>query len=179
MNNKLEKDMFKPLSADRVMKFAGCNRLLKYYDIHSLPSYKYLFDDNGKCLLLFELKNNSGHWVCLYFDKKKKIIYFFDSYGSFPDSQLGYIPKNFKKQSKQDYAYLSILLDKAIDDGIQIDYNNVKLQGPKTATCGRWCGLRLLMTYCSNDEFSDFFTYLSKKYDFPPDNIVTILTSKI
>lgn len=175
----ITKKMYQPLSGSTLMSLSRCNKLFTYGQISKLTNYRQLFDNNGLCLILFETKKNYGHWVCIIMDTNKNSIYFFDSYGTFPDDELKYIPNNFKSVSKQDYAYLSQLFEQAMDDGYKIDYNEYVLQGAdeKISTCGRWCGIRLLLRNLSNDEFYKYIKLLSKNSGFSIlDFLITVLT---
>lgn len=177
LENTINKQMKIPLSAEQVMNFSGCSRILKYRDLLKIKHYTELFDRNGKCLLLFELKNNFGHWVCIILNKKN--IYFFDSYGTFPDKELEYIPQKYKKQSGQDYANLSALFDIAMKDGYTLDYNANKLQDDSTNVCGRWCAMRMINNHLDNDSFSTYYIKKSNRMGKTPDFVVTYDTLDI
>ena len=82
--------------------------IMKYNDIDDL------FGNYNKCLILYQDSNMnnkiSGHWTCIC--RKLNNIYFFDSYGGFPDSQLKHIPIQYRKQTKQIINKLSSIVMK-------------------------------------------------------------------
>ena len=68
-----------------------------------------------------------------------KTITYFNSYGSYLDGPLDYIPQDFADETKQKFPYLTKLLS---ESDYEIHYNDVQLQvmDGKSATCGRWVG---------------------------------------
>ena len=134
------------------------------YKYHSIDELLYPFDG---CFLLFCEKPRQGHWVLIH-RLPNNHIEFFNSYAGFPDDSLKYISKSFKKQSNQDYPYLSKLL---YECPYKIDYNEFKLQksGMTTQSCGRWCAIRYLLSNLTLKDFAKLF----KKNG---DELVTWLT---
>lgn len=124
--------------------------------------------------LLFETKENFGHWVCIC--QNKYNIYFFDSYGFFPDEELKFTPTMFRKYNNMVLPHLTILLLKSKKE---IHYNNHKLQdinNKDIASCGRWTLMyALLYNDVSIDEFARYF----KTRKMKPDEYITLLTKKI
>ena len=83
---------------------------------------------------------NSGHWTALTRKKNKgKYIYeFFDSYGEPQDFHLDILNKKQRKEYDEEKDKLNELLRNKL-----VVYNNVRLQGPKTDTCGMFVTHRL------------------------------------
>jgi hypothetical protein len=142
-----------------------------------LIKYKSIDDVLGRykaCVLLFEAKENYGHWCCLW-KLNNKTVSFFNSYGGYPDDSLDYIPHHFAKVSNQDKPYLSILLDKSPYDLTYNEYDYQK-HNKKIRTCGRHVCVRLICRNMSDDQYHDYIMYFTKKYNIDPDEMVTLLT---
>lgn len=111
---------------------------------------------NGACVILYECKERSGHWCCVYLRNKKEIQWF-DSYGLMPDSELNYIDKEFRRKSNQVSTHLTrLLLEWTRRTGGDVRYSQYRLQklSPKDNTCGRFVVLRLLLRKLDEDEFA-------------------------
>ena len=123
-------------------------------------------------VLLYETRQNFGHWVCV-FKVDKNTIEHFDSYGLKPDEELKFVPENFRKVNYLDYPHLTALLYFSKYDVI---YNECQLQKylEDVNTCGRWVTARLAYRMIPQEEFAKFFL----EYD-DPDQIVTDLTKSI
>ena len=114
-----------------------------------------------RIMLHYQNDNNaysvSGHWCALYIDKPKKKIYFYDSYGEYPDDQLNHIRPQYRMKTDQVTRDVNILLNAALREGYKIEYNDHKHQERKKGinTCGRWAGT-FLKRGGSIEEFNNF-----------------------
>lgn len=111
---------------------------------------------HGACVILFETKDNSGHWCCV-FQRGPHEMQWFDSYGMLPDSQLRYINRQYRNKSDQDRTHLTrLLIDWAERTGGDVRYSNHRLQSLRKGdnTCGRFVTLRLLLRDLDEDEFA-------------------------
>jgi hypothetical protein len=119
------------------------------------------------CIILYESSPNYGHWTCVFKRKDNKIEHF-DSYGYFPDKQLGFVDKKTNKMLGQGFKYLSRLLHDCPED---IHYNHFCYQGDDSSTCGRWCIMRLF--------FHEFDEYLFHEIfkDIDDSMLVSIMDS--
>lgn len=142
-------------------------RIMSYKQLNQFDNISEILEPFGRVIILYELIDSLGHWVCLI-RRGKNSVEFFDSYGGLPDSQFKYIHKDFKTNDYGTYPLLTAML---YESGYKIYYNDVKLQSPdpKVATCGRWCCLRCLFSDLNEYEFSRMWL---KKKD-PPDFLVT------
>lgn len=170
------------------------NYSLNFYDVQKIAGKNLCLITSPKLINmtpdnLFELSDyvvinylsspDYGHWVCLFYDRPANIINFFDSYGGEPDSQLKYIPRDFRLMSNQDYPYLlKLLFDWANKkNGPKIEYNYIKLQNKKATTCGRWIGLYLsICDLIFIDQFGQLIKKISHMTNLDPDQIVFELT---
>ena len=111
-----------------------------------LTRYDNILDALGKhknLVLLYETKNNSGHWICI-FETPNKMISFFDSYALPPDDELYFVSDKFRIENNMYFPHLSKLL---LECPRKIEYNHHQFQklSPAINTCGRWCIVRLLL----------------------------------
>lgn len=152
----------------------GKFQLVLYPQLIYYASIDEVLGPHGACVLLFEAKENYGHWCCLW-KLNKNTVSFFNSYGGYPDDSLKYIPEHFAKISNQDVPYLSILLNKS---PYKLTYNEYDYQkhSPKIRTCGRHVCVRLICRKMTDDEYHDYIMYFTKKYNIDPDEMVTLLT---
>ena len=162
-----QKLISRPMAGDELKKIIKNEtrediNLIRYNQLHR---YKDIISclKNGVCVLLYESKQNSGHWCCIivtYSNDGSKVIEFFDPYGMMIDDELKYIEENFKEKSNQEYPILTKML---YDCKYPISYNQYRFQkmGDNIATCGCWVICRILNKNMPLDEFYKVFS----KYD--------------
>lgn len=134
----------------------GNVKIMTYKDLTNYPTIEKALEEFGRIALLYETKDNFGHWCCVFYGPKNR-IYFFDPYGIRIDDQLLYIDPKFRMKNNQDFRYLSYLL-KNTDK--KIDYNDYSLQSEKEGvnTCGRWVVVRMMFNFLDSDEFAKLFS---------------------
>ena len=166
-------------SGDDLMNFIDNKaNMLTYDELHKYKNIDDCLGKHGVLVLLFLTKPHYGHWTCLIKHGKNKLE-FFDSYNYKPDDELGFIPESFKKESKQDYPYLTELL---YNSGYDIEYNHTQLQertkdvNYKVATCGRHVGCRILFKKVPLDKYVNIL--LENMPSVTPDMIVTYLSAQ-
>lgn len=155
-------EVFKALSG-KTMKILNPDAKIMTYD--QLSNYKNimdLFKDTNKVVLLYindeTDTSRSGHWTALFWDGQK--INFFDPYGiMFDSAQLRGADISVIKHNNEFDPILSRLLAKS---PYSVNVNDIRYQGKDTATCGRWCSLRLWNSYLSDKDFSK---YVDKESD--------------
>ncbi len=170
-------DLDRTVSNYDIMSIFGKNNclIITYKQLTSFDSLEDLFAASPIVFLLYETRDSFGHWCLLCTDKKH--IYFFDSYGIFPDEELKYTNKTFRKNNKMMIPYLTELLLKQRTNKI-MEYNAKKLQkmSPSIATCGRWCILYALSyKYINIDDFANFFLTSGEN----PDELITKITNNL
>lgn len=146
-----------------------------YPDLWKYKTIDELLDPYGACFLLFESKPKYGHWCALLKYDDGETVEFFDSYSGYPDNVLKFIPKEFKKKSKQDYPFLTKLL---YESPYEIEFNDKKFQknGKNIATCGRHAAVRILFRHLNIDQYDHFIKSLCKVLECDSDDAVTVLT---
>lgn len=147
----------------------------------NLPKYRninQLLGRYGACIILFAFKPHYGHW-CLIFKTNNGELEFFNSYGGLdkglPDETLDYIDKDYRKQSNQDYPYLSELM---YNSPFELNYNEFVFQKSRgdIKTCGRHCAVRLSLRHYNIYDYKTILDSLTKIMKTDYDGIVTYLT---
>jgi hypothetical protein len=144
------------------------NNVIKYSELDNYKSIEELLPtDRSYKIILIEQNYNTGHWTCLL--RYGDTIEWFDSYGLPVDGELKFINSVKRQLLGQGRKTLTELLSKVKDKNIV--YNKVKLQKlcNKSATCGRWVILRILMMknfFYNLKEFQDFIKKYKKEVGF-------------
>lgn len=146
----------------------GKANIIVYPELSKYNNLDEIFYPYDICFILYETKLHYGHW-CVIFKLNDKEIEFFDPYGGYPDTQLKFIPENFRIISNQDIPHLSYLM---FFSPYELSYNQYRFQKYRKdiKTCGRWCSVRALFRRLSLEEFKDLFN------DNNGDDLVTLLT---
>lgn len=172
----LEKQMKKPLSGNDLQKIARAPIVL-IRDLVKYKSIDELLGNGGGVYLLYEQKDNVGHWCCLtktITPNGSMTVEFFDPYSGMPDSQLEYIDDDYADKTGQSDRRLTRLL---IDCPYDISYNEFGFQrfDDDVSTCGRWVGLRMLLKDMPLEDFNKLFLEHYEPGD--SDYIATLLTA--
>ena len=156
----MNEEINKSLSGREVLNLLDhkCN-LVQYSDLHKISTIDELLGQHKKCVLLYQTSHNYGHWCCVW--QYNDTIFFFDSYGSKPDTQLNFIPHDMKTELNSNHNYLIRLMYKS---GKKVEFNQYQFQSrdPEVASCGRWCINRLRFPEISIDEYHTIFKDASK-----------------
>lgn len=159
----------KALSENDILRLIdGKANLMTYNQLQKCKTLDEALGKDKALVLLYEVAPNYGHWTCVF--DRNGTIEVFDSYGMYPDDEIDFVPKQFKKLNYKKLRYLSKLL---YESKKRIEYNEVPLQSDEEgiSTCGRWVIVRLIYRDVPQNKFADFF----KKYD-DPDLLVTYAT---
>ena len=151
----------------------GKANVVLYPDLYKFDSIDQLLDPYDACFLLFETKPSFGHWCALI--KYDDTVEFFDSYSSYPDDTLDFIPDDFKDISNQNYPYLTRLLY-LCPYNIEFNDNKYQKQDNNISTCGRHSACRILFKHLNIKQYNKMIRSLCKKNKCTPDDLVTILT---
>lgn len=172
-----------------VVKFGDLKKYKNLDDLFHPKEMGMEYYPVNDVLLLYEMEPNSGHWCVLkrlpakgyncYFD-----YHFVDSYGEIIDSQRKHIDKNFRIKSGQNTPNILLKLYEAQKDmnarypPMNIHYNDEKLQGEKSSTCGRYAGLFIRFNTTA-ENFAKQLKTLAKKKKISVDQLVIDLTANL
>lgn len=139
-------------------------RIVSYHELANISSIDDLLGENRAVILLYETKQNFGHWVAL-FSISDDTIEFFDSYGFAPDEELKYA-------TYDDQPYLSNLMNTS---NYKFKHNSTRLQtfAHDINTCGRWTALRVKMR---DTPLSEFIKLFKENKHYQPDFWVSAIT---
>lgn len=163
-----------PMSDADLERYLGApssNYIVKYGDLDNYDKIEQLLpNDKDFKIILTEDKKNSGHWTCImrYKDGDKDVLEYFNSYGSKPSYELGFISKIKNLFLGQEEKWLNQLLNKALKENkYDIIYNKTKFQkySQSVQTCGRWCVLRILTMREYNYDLEDFIKWFKQEVD--------------
>ncbi len=160
------KDIYNALDGD-------CN-ILTYKDLAGVRDLDEILDK--PCVLLYETKENFGHWTLLL-KIHPDTIELFDSYAYRPDEQIKFIPSYFRDKENA-WPHLSWLLANSVKYK-RIISNNVRLQkhANDVNTCGRWCIMRAIFWKDFGTSLHEFTNIFDDSYGkLHPDDIVTLAT---
>ena len=142
-----------PLSSEDIERMLdGKTRILSYKQLMKKNNINEVLKPFDSCVILYETKDNFGHWVCLL--KRGDTVEWFDSYGFKPDDERKFIPEAYKKMHYPEKYLVKLLLD----SGYKIRYSEFKLQDgndESVATCGRFVVLRILFKGLDEYQFND------------------------
>ena len=132
-----------PIDFDTVLKYNTC----VYDEICNFELKKYINNNIDNIGFVFNLDphyKSGSHWVALYLDCNKKIIYYFDSNGDL-------IPNEIKKLSNK-------IINQAKEMNINIKYkDNYKIVHQKGNTeCGMYCLYFIISLLTSKHNFNYF-----------------------
>jgi hypothetical protein len=157
----------------------GNVNIIVYEDLHKFKDIDELWGCTKACIILICYEPNKGHWVTVFIGGDGK-LHFFNSYGDmgskyegYPDGYLPLINKEYRRESYQDYPYLSELM---LNSPYELEYNNHQFQSlnPKIRTCGYWCVLRLYCQNMTDDEFIKFIKKCCSENNISPDDLVVL-----
>ena len=115
-------EISKSLSGADIMSKVKCN-IIQYSDLHKYNSIDDILGSHKKCVLLYHTSASYGHWCCVY--EYNNTIFFFDSYGSIPDSQLKFLNKDLKEELNSEHRHLTELLYRS---NRPVEYNQHQFQ---------------------------------------------------
>jgi len=151
------------------------NQILKYADLVNYDCFDKLLPnkDFDFKVILIEMKENCGHWVCIV--RKNNEIYLYDSYGTPIDKELGFISKAKRMMLGEDTMFINRILNRC-NCKLNIYENSAQFQSlkPGVSCCGRWVILFIEMVKLgySLEEFVNFVFTASENEGKPTDILV-------
>ena len=144
-NNAIFERLYIPVSDEEIHKLLPDSPIITYEELEKYENIEHLLPNKRSSVVLFvkTMADNAGHWCGLM--RSDNNIYYFDSYGLRPDKNLAFAPEELRKDFGQNIPLLSYLLNKAVDDGFDVSFNEVKYQSDEKTimTCGRWVVSRI------------------------------------
>jgi hypothetical protein len=152
------------LSEQDILRYVPGVNIIRYKDLDKIRNIEDIIPKAGLVILYPGRTSNSGHWICLFINKKK--LWVFDSYGNKIDEALEYDQGTLDPRM---YNRLSYLLAKS---PLPIDFNNYQFQSAgKQVTCGYWCVARLRNKNLTTDQFFELWG-LNDTDQYLPDELV-------
>ena len=137
-----------PLSDADIRKLLPGLKIISYPDLNDVQRIEEVFDDEGRCLILYLTEDEyTGHWVCMI--RKGRTIEYFDPYGGIrPDGERKWLSKSKLLELDQYHPRLTELLRQS---GAKVNTNPYHFQKTRTdiATCGRHCCCRMAHKHMS------------------------------
>ena len=148
----------------------GEAHIMSYDELHKYDTIDQVFGNKDAIILLYQTRQNYGHWVCLIRQSNDHLS-FFDSYGFKLDQELKYADYNLRIHEGVTVPHLTHLIQQS---NYQVSSNTRKLQSfaKDVNTCGRFSALRVRLRHLTNDQFDRLF--LNQKET--PDYLVSSLT---
>jgi hypothetical protein len=168
-----------PLSSEDISKtFNGRIKVLTYTELAEYNTLDDLLAPYGVVVILYLTKKNFGHWVLLFrYPDNPSHIEFFDSYGLFPDSELKFVPSNFRKENNMKFPHLTWLLYKYLTNNPKgkIEYNNHRFQEKEedVNTCGRHVINRYIYKDQYINDYYEMMNFVRKSTGLSYDQIVS------
>ena len=161
------------LTGDDIFRITdGKCEIMKYEDLKNYDDIDSVLGHYGAVVILYQTKENFGHWVCL-FKKNDTTLEFFDPYGLSVDEELEISPKfNMRLHNGVLTPHLSSLINKS---GYRLITNKTQIQKflKHTETCGRHVSLRIRLR---NIELGKYIRLLTKNEHYDADFWVSALT---
>lgn len=175
MNQEQISKIFTPLGDDEISAALPGVPIVKYEDLERFNTIEELLPNERSAAVIFisTVSKNQGHWFAVM--RSNRNIYYFDAYGKRPDKNLLFAKKNLRKQFGQNIPYLSYLLNKAIDDGFKVSFNEVNYQSdrPEIQTCGRWIISRIKFNqyevHNTPENYKKYIQKVMKNYNLSSD----------
>lgn len=169
------------LNNNDINKILGKINIIKYPDLAKYNDINKCFGNKNAFVIFFETQNkNVGHWQCMF--KQNNNLFFWDSYGLAPGTEINYISKQIAIQLKEYKPVLLDLLNKAVSNGQNVYYNNTDYQQWKgdVSTCGRHICTRILNDKMTEQQYYNYLTNYMRQNKLPTlDDAVTDITYKI
>jgi len=158
-----DSEKFELTGSDILRIIQNNGKVMSYSKLERFDDIDSALEPYGAIVLLYEVKKNYGHWVCL-FRRGKNTLEFFDPYGLKVDEELGFQNNLYMRESYDGgMPHLTYLLKKS---KYNVVHNPYKFQRTKedVNTCGRHCAVRLRFRDTPIDEYHELMT-TNKCYD--------------
>lgn len=146
-----------------------------YPEIGKMKHLEELWLNGHKeAVILYLTKEKYGHYCCIFM--RDGIVSYFDPYGQeVDDALMGHIDPSVRTKLGEIEPYLFQLI---CESGYPAEYNDYRLEGVKSSTCGRHCIFRLWNSHLSPDEFAEELISEANHFNITPDAFVTAVTNE-
>jgi len=147
-------------------------KVVRYSDLMFISSIDEILDVEGSVIILYQKKENSGHFCLLTNRYKEGSLYFFDPYGYYIDEEIKFAEFQVRHMGGEIVPHLTHLIENSNYDLI---VSNTKYQKFKDHinTCGRHCVTRLNYIHLDDTEYN---TFINKNSHYDADFWVSVLT---
>jgi hypothetical protein len=157
---RIAEEVGTPMTGSQVQELMPGAKMYTFKELRNINSVSELLGKHKVAIILYELEPKNGHWVMVFEHKspgngKPGDIECFDSLGFAPDSEIGFIPKSFRKESMQDHTHLLHLLA-GVPNKIFYNEDPLQMDAPGVNTCGKWCVYRYAYDNLSIKQFQQF-----------------------
>lgn len=170
-----KKIIFSPRTGEEMMratnyhvplyKYSELCEIAKKHGARALLSHMFRRSNDNIILLQDPADMDSGHWISVSRNPKRKQIYFFSTYGGKPDvEKISWMSEDELRESGQYTNIFNDGLKECQDHGWEIHFNDYPYQktGDHTATCGIYT-VAFLRSGKTPDEFKEETLKLKKK----------------
>jgi hypothetical protein len=147
--------------------------IISYEHLENVNHLSQILHPHGAVIILYETKENFGHWVCLLEDEKEPShLEFFDPYGLTIDEELKFSDLHLRQHQGKITPHLTALVNAG---GYKVESNKTQLQKflHEVNSCGRWVGMRIRLR---DRSLKDFVKLMTKNKEYDGDFWVSALT---
>lgn len=159
------------LSDADILMLRPTAKFTPYSSIKYMKSIHDILSPQGEAFILYQTTPTYGHWTTLFVRDGK--LSYFNSYGKEPDDDLNMIDPKMRRILNEVEPHLFELMAKS---GYQCEYNDVCVQKPHVATCGRHCAVRILNKDLTPDQYIKNLFATAKALKTDTDGVVVELT---
>jgi len=178
--NQLDQIVKTPLSPDelkqlwRKLSRKPAPPVVNYDQIINARNIDDVFNGRNAIIIFYPVAQDRsgtmGHYVTLIRSDDKHTIYFYDSYGGYPDTGIKkFVDKDLYKEESNS------LIKHLLNSGYNVDYSPYPHQktANKSATCGRHSLNRIFFKHLGNEEYNTRMKTVTKKLNTDPDKLVS------
>ena len=151
--------------------------IVTYPQLAHYQSLDQILGSDGSVIILFLSDEHYGHWTCLFTYPDHLTVEFFDSYGSSPRAEWGFIPQAIRQRLHENAPYLNQLLKRSLYHVVDFPYD-LQSHGDDVCTCGDHVACRLLNREFTARQYYDRIMACCQQTGMNPDQLVVHLVQK-
>ena len=172
MNKYLKDSENIDLSSEDILNITNNETsIITYQELENIQNIDELFTNKDVVTILYQTKQDFGHWVCLI-KHSSSLLEFFDPYGLNIDEELSMANYNLRLHEGVRVPHLTNLINKS---NYNVIYNKAKLQQfiEHINTCGRHVSVRIKMKHM---KLYNYVKLMTSDKCLNPDEIVSLMT---